>query len=313
MSLGADPRAAEAWHSGPPRSLGIFAKVFCRPSLKESFDAAREAGFRFVHLDLAMTEGLSLPPSLSPETTRGVRDALREAGVTAISIEGTYNMAHPDPGAREGGKRRLAALIEHAHALGAGLVTLCTGSRADGMWTPHPDNSSDEAWVDMRTSVADAVAVAEANDVVLAVECEYHNVVSDAGRGRRLLDEIASPALRITFDAANLVPPKLLDQQEAVLGEAFELLGEDIVVAHAKDVTREGIVVRAGAGDIDYALYLDLLAEAGFEGTLVLHGLAESEVQVALDFLGAVDLSDSSGGLTASHLDHSRHVSGEER
>jgi sugar phosphate isomerase/epimerase len=67
--------------------------------------------------------------------------------------------------------------------------------------------------------------------------------------------------------------------------EAFELLGGDLLLAHAKDVKGSGEVVAAGKGDLDYDLYLRHLSEAGYGGPLVLHGLAEEEVAGSLAFL----------------------------
>jgi sugar phosphate isomerase/epimerase len=91
------------------------------------------------------------------------------------------------------------------------------------------------------------------------------------------------------MDAANLFdagdPARRLSRSEDVLKEAFQLLGEDILLAHAKDVNTSGEVVAVGKGDLDYGLYLGHLKEAGYEGPLIMHGLAEEEVEASLAFL----------------------------
>ena len=107
-----------------------------------------------------------------------------------------------------------------------------------------------EAWRDMLASVAGAVATAEAHGVTLAFKPEPGNVVDSAAAGRRLLDEIRSPHLRVVRDAADLVAGAGLDRQAATLREAFHLLGDDVVLAHAKDVRRDGAIVAAGRGDL---------------------------------------------------------------
>ena len=68
-------------------------------------------------------------------------------------------------------------------------------------------------------------------------------------------------------------PVQLLVQPPAV-----ELLGPDIIIAHAKDLDHDGEAghLAAGKGLLDYAYYLGLLKQAGFKGPLLLHGLAES-------------------------------------
>lgn len=265
---------------------GIFAKTFARSSLESSLDAVVEHGITAAQFNLALTGGPSLPNAVPTEIVDRVAPAHRQSDLEMVAVSGTYNMAHPDPQVRERGARGLRALIEVAPALGTRVVTLCTGSRdAHDMWRRHPDNSSAEAWRDMRASVTAALEVAEAYGVTLGVEPEHNNVVHDARAGRRLLDELGSRRLRIVLDAANLVPEGGLGKQESVLGEAFELLGEDLVLAHAKDVCRDGSVVAAGRGDLDYELYVSLLRQAGYQAVVVLHGLTETEVPGSLAFL----------------------------
>ena len=55
-----------------------------------------------------------------------------------------------------------------------------------------------------------------------------------------------------------------------------------MVLAHAKDVRPDGTIVAAGRGAVDYPAYVAGLRAAGFEGPLVLHGLAEDEVDAAV-------------------------------
>ena len=113
--------------------------------------------------------------------------------------------------------------------------------------------------------------------------------MDSAEKGRRLLDEMRSPRLKVVMDAANLFdasnPARWLSRSEEILEEAFELLGGDLILAHAKDVNASGEVVAVGRGDLDYELYLKHLDEAGYEGPLIMHGLAEEEVEGSLAFL----------------------------
>jgi sugar phosphate isomerase/epimerase len=50
-------------------------------------------------------------------------------------------------------------------------------------------------------------------------------------------------------------------------------------------VKGSGEVVAAGKGALDYGLYLKHLSEAGYGGPVVVHGLAEEEVESSLAFL----------------------------
>ena len=153
------------------------------------------------------------------------------------------------------------------------------------MWRRHPDNRTPEARRDLLESLGAALTLAEAHAVTLAFEPEHANVVDSAAAARRLLDEVRSPQLRVVLDAASLVAGGDPDRRPDVLREAFDLLGEEIVLAHAKDVRADGAIVPAGHGDLDYDLYLGLLSEAGGDVPLILHGLAEDEVAGCVAFL----------------------------
>jgi sugar phosphate isomerase/epimerase len=267
---------------------GIFAKTFAAAgSLDAALDAVVASGLHAIQFNLALTGGPSLPSAgLPPELTRDVREAMRARGLEMVAVSGTFNMAYPDHDVRRHGLEALDRLIAAAPALGTHVVTLCTGSRdTQDMWRRHPDNATDAAWGDMRSCVADALRVGEAHDVVLAVEPEHGNVVADAPAARRLLDELASPHLKVVIDAANLILPGQLADQHATLERAFELLGDELVLAHAKDVLDDGTVVPAGRGGLDYPHYVSLLRQAGFDGPLVLHGLEPDDVAASVSFL----------------------------
>jgi sugar phosphate isomerase/epimerase len=269
-------------------TLGIFARTFDRPDLAATLDAVRDTGLRALQFNMALTGGPSLPGEIPDSLAARVREEVARRGLAMAAVSGTYNTAHPDPAVRADGQRRLAALIAAAPALGTEIVTLCTGSRdPHDMWRLHPDNGTQEAWRDMVESVAAAVTVAEARGVTLAFEPEHNNVVDSAAAGRRLLDEIRSGHLKVVIDAANLLSGADLDRQDGTLREAFDVLGGDVVLAHAKDVRRDGRIVAAGRGDLDYGLYLALLGEVGGEIPLILHGLAEDEVEASVAFLRA--------------------------
>jgi len=268
--------------------LGIFARTFNRPGLAATLEAVAGTGLRVMQFNLALTGGPSLPDAIPAELAARVRAEATGWGLEIAAVSGTCNMAHPDPDVREDGLRRLGVLVAAAPALGTRIVTLCTGTRdRTDPWRHHPDNGTPQAWRDMRASIEAAVRVAEAHDVTLAFEPEHHNVVDCAAAGRRLLDELGSPHLRVVIDPANLFTGPDLDRQGDTLREAFELLGDDVVLAHAKDVRRDGTVVAAGRGELDHGLYVGLLASTGRDAPLILHGLTEDAVPASVAFLRA--------------------------
>ena len=115
-------------------------------------------------------------------------------------------------------------------------------------------------------------------DVVLLVEPEPANIASGAGKARRLLDEAGSDRLKIVLDRANIVLSDRTRSPEVVLEESFDLLGPDIVFAHAKDLTEDGRFCAAGKGIVPWPRYWDLLERIGYEGDVIYHSLTEADV-----------------------------------
>ena len=268
--------------------LGICAKTFSRPSLTQTLDAVRDSGLLAMQFNMALAGGPSLPDEIPAELASRIGTEARSRGLRMAAVSGTYNMAHPDPDARADGQRRLDVLIAAAAGLGTRVVTLCTGSRdATDTWRRHPDNRTSEAWWDMLASIEAALTSAEAHDLTLAFEPEHNTIVDSATAGRRLLDEIRSPHLKVIIDPANLFAGGDLDRQSNTLREAFHLLGDDLVLAHAKDVRSDGTIVAAGRGRLDYDLYLALLGHATTDVPLILHGLTEDQVTDSVAFLRA--------------------------
>lgn len=268
--------------------LGIFAKTFVRPTLSETLDAVKAHGLTCVQFNLACAGSPTMPDAIEPELCSQIRQAMAARGISMAAISGTFNMIHPDPTQRQVGLRQLGVLASACRQLGATCITLCSGTRDPGdMWRYHPDNASPAAWQDLRASLAEALRLAEAYDVTLAIEPEVSNVVASARLARQLLDEMQSPRLKVIMDAANLFPAGQLARMTEVLDEAFELLGQEISIAHAKDLSRDGAAGQeaAGTGLLDYDYYLSSLRRVGFAGPLILHSLSEAQVVGCVAFL----------------------------
>ena len=266
--------------------LGIFAKTFERPTVGSVFDAVRAHGLRVAHFNMSCTGRASMPDAIPEALAASVGTAAEERDLTLAGVSGTFNMIHPDPAVRERGLRRLDVLAGACDAMGTDVITLCTGTRdPDDKWRRHPDNDTDAAWRDLRRSMERALAVAETHDVTLALEPEHANVVDTARKGARLIEEMGSSRLKVVFDPANLFETAPPDERRRRVEEGLALLGEHVVVAHAKDRRADGTFCPAGHGVLDYDHYLEQLRAAPTDAPLVLHGLAEDEVPGCLAFL----------------------------
>jgi sugar phosphate isomerase/epimerase len=289
--------------------LGIFAKTFRRSCIDEVFDAIAGHGLACTQWNWACVPGLSsLPESVPDEITRSVARAAARSGVRICAVSATFNLIQP--AAFEMGMSRLPALAKAAHAVGCGLVTLCTGTRhPTDMWTYHPDNQSQEAWNEMIANLRQISRMACLHGLRIAIEPETANVVCDAPAAERALQELGpdGQAVSIILDAANLYrPPMDPRKHHEIIDDAIARFGPRISLAHAKDIADPLTTtsstyasghythVAAGAGILPYPHYVTALARtaaaltAGPGGNrlpLILHGLEEKQVPASIAFL----------------------------
>lgn len=266
----------------------IFSRTYATTTAAQTFAAVRSDGFGAVQFNLSNL-GLPTLPDALPEELETVRAEADARGVTLCALSGTWNMAHPDPAHRRAMRPRFLNVLRAALRLGVPIVTLCTGSRdAGNMWAAHADNASPEAWADLRAELAWALERAADAGLRLAIEPEPANVICDARAARRLLDEMQAPHLGIVLDAANLIPAHQAARQPAVMAEALGLLGDALLLAHAKDHDASGRVVAPGDGVVDLPGFAAGLGAAGFDGPLIGHGFAPADALRAAGVLRAL-------------------------
>jgi len=268
--------------------LGIFAKTFKRPTLEETLDAVAAHDLHYVQFNLVCAGVPTLPDRVEPALCARIRSAVRSRDLNIVAISGTFNMIHPDLDQRRVGLERLRVLAQAAPELGTDVITLCTGTRdPEDMWAAHPENNTDGAWNDLLHSIERALGIADKTRVTMAVEPEVANVMSSAEKARELLDHFNSPRLKIVMDPTNLFPAGQRPAMRRVVAEAFQSLGNDIVLAHAKELNAAGDARQEAGGTdlLDYDFYLGQLRRIDYDGPLIMHGLAENQVEHCVQFL----------------------------
>jgi sugar phosphate isomerase/epimerase len=266
---------------------GIFSTVFQRDSVEDVLDAMIAAGFTATQFHMSCAGIDQIPETIPEGLCERIRSAFDARDFEMSGLSGTFNMIDQDPAAKEAGFRGLEQLASHAHELGTSVITLCSGTMADYLWRPHPENASEQAWEQMIGSMARAAEIAERHDIYVAFEPEVSNVIDSAAKAKQAIDTVASPKLKVCIDGANLFHKGELPRMDAILDEAFNLVGEHIVFAHAKDISKDGEAGHdaAGTGFLNYDRYLQLLDRVGYDGAVVLHSLTEDQVGECLSFL----------------------------
>ena len=261
------------------------AEVLFRKMKERGFEAVQFAFSSIAETDFTPNGQIEIPAVIPSAAIRAVAENAVKYGIPVEVINGTFNMAHPDRDIREEGIRRFEILCRAAKELGAKYISLCSGTRnADHLWSPHPDNDTQEAWNDMLDTVSRCTKIAEEYGITLAVESEASNIISTPERARRLMDTVGSPNLKMILDCANLFHAGEAHKENVckTLEHAFALYGYDIVLAHGKDI-REGDGIDfcgTGLGIVDFAYTAALLEQYDFTGNMFLHGIYDENDMV---------------------------------
>jgi sugar phosphate isomerase/epimerase len=253
----------------------IFTRTYPLKDAAAVFAAVANDGYKGVQANLSSIGLDSLPETLPLGLAARFGAEARARGIRIRALSGTYNMAHPDAKVRQSHHVRFRNVVQAAAEMETPIVSLCTGSRDEhDQWKFHPDNSSAAAWSDLRSELDFALGVAEEAGISLGIEPEPSNVIHDARTARRILDEVKSSRLGIILDAANLVFPASLTTQSEVMREAAGLLGDSLLLAHAKDIDAAGHVVAPGEGAVDLPAFVKALRSVGYEDALIAHGFS---------------------------------------
>lgn len=272
-------------------SLGIYTPEVACKNAAELFQRVRGFGFSEVQFDFLSVMDEEMPLHIPDALALECRAEAEKNGVAMTVVNGTYNMAHPDPAVREDGMNRFDEICRATKLMGGQMVSLNTGTRnPDNMWVPHPDNNTPEAWHDMNVCMERAILAAEKYDVLLGLETEASNTCNAPEKVRRLIRDMQSDRLRVIMDCANLFSAGTAHKSMArdVIQKGFDLLGEYVFVAHGKDILEgDGIsFTYTGNGIVDFPFFMEQLEKIGYQGGMIIHGTKhESEIGPSVDFM----------------------------
>lgn len=261
--------------------VGTMSGTFQRPTLEESLDASLEQDIRHLQFNWGSAHPSGPLPEVIDEIAAYARTEFEKRDMVVAAVAGNANMVDIDPDKRQKAIDKVLMIISACAKIGTNVIATCTGSRnPESMWRNHPDNQSEETWKILRNTLEQILPAAEAAGVNIAFEPEYNNVCQNAYLSRRLIDEMASPRLKVVMDAANIFGKDDLSRMTEVLDEAFDLLGDYVAIAHGKDLDHGGDAghLAAGTGKLDYERYVKLLCGLSFDVPIILHGITEEQL-----------------------------------
>lgn len=205
-----------------------------------------------------------------------------------VSVLGCYlNLADPNQERLKKTMDTYKANIRFAALLGCGMVGTETGA-VNEEYKYEEANHSEEALEIFIKNCREIVKYAESMGVIFAIEPVYNHIVYDCKRARQVLDAINSPNLQIIFDPVNIISMDNYKNQDEILEEAFELLGEEIIAIHSKDfVVEDNKIVSkiTGEGILNYDLLMSLVKTHKPLIHILLEGTKPENVEFAKEYV----------------------------
>lgn len=271
--------------------LAIFTGVYAGLPLEEAAKRIKADGFSGVALEGNFADVRFDPLAPDWSAADKITNALDRNGIKVVGLYGYYNVVAPDAENRKRGEQRMQFLIENWKRLGSNNISTETGSRnAQSEWSDSPENATEAAYQQCRTSLEKFARLAEKTGAVISIEAYWKNVISSAERAQRLFRDVNSPALKLVMDPCNYFHKAELARMQPMLKDIFQRVGKQTAIAHAKDVRASANaddteLPAAGQGVLDYPLYLRLLAKLDREIYLALEHLSLAEVPAARDYV----------------------------
>ncbi|MBN9309332.1 sugar phosphate isomerase/epimerase family protein [Devosia sp.] len=167
-----------------------------------------------------------------------LKSLLSGEGVQLFQTTGYWqNLVTSDEAARAQSVRVLQAALKLAGWMGARGIDTGPGSmNPAGPWFPHPDNWTARAEAQLIRSLKECAKAAEDAGVFLSLES--HSLVTPRTPeiAARILDAVDSPWVRCDYDSANWITLETIYDTTAALNHHFDVLGDHICSAHAKDI-----------------------------------------------------------------------------
>jgi len=251
------------------------------------------APYKPASIQLELAKALSGVPcygGINPGFGRYVRQVLEQRNISIAVLTCDINPVFPDPSERENQLRKFEEHLFYARDFGCALVGTQTGScSADGSF--HPGTEKPGAFDLFCSSLERLLKTAEKCGAIVAIEAAADlRTVSSIEKMEQVLRRLASPALKIIYNPANLIPGAgLSESQEQFFTRAFDTFGNEIAAVYAGDFRMEGGkkngALPAGTGELDYTALLRIIAERKPGLDVLLEDTSPDSGIKAMDFL----------------------------
>lgn len=254
-----------------PIRMGAGFEELKGKSLTESVIAMKKKGYS------GFVTGADRWLAATDSEIRELRAALKEHDAVFYEVGGYKSIIRADAARRKDELAVLAKCIEAAEKIGCPMVGTCTGSCDPNSYiNVHPENWSEKTWKLTVDGVKQVLRDTAGMKAAIGIEAQITTNIGRPKDHKRLMDDVGDPRCAVNLDPVNMMALDTYYHSTELLTECFDLLGEQILGAHAKDsyiVPDEQTVilreVAAGRGVMDYETYLVRLSRMKWPRTLL--------------------------------------------
>jgi len=263
-----------------------------RSSITEMVKGIRDAGYTSANVHYGIGTRNRWLDAAEPEVGE-LKGALSAHDVDLFDSMVWTNLIHPDEATRQTNLKYVAENIEAADRIGCRMVTMVTGScDPDYYIGMNPGNWTRETWNLTLDSIRQLLRDTAGCSTVLGMEAVITTNLDGPSAHRRLMDDIGDPRCKVCLDPTNMLSFERYYHSTELLNECFDLLGEEIIGCHAKDmfIRRDVMLahiieVPAGEGVQDYETYLVRMSRMKWPRTLLLEHLPAEKYPPVREFI----------------------------
>lgn len=214
--------------------LGARLHDYGKGTPDELFGRVAADGFAAVQLAYKKCiPGVKSYDDVTPQLVADTVAAGRKHNIQ-VAVLGTYvELAIDDEERRLANAADFKSQLAVCKALNAG----CIGTETTNMALQPAGTTRERAQYFLCKSLEMILPEAERLGVTVAVEPVSYHSMNTPEATRRILDTMASPALKVIFDAGNLLTADAVQEQDFLWERVGTLLGDSIVAVHFKGET----------------------------------------------------------------------------
>jgi len=262
-------------------------------SITEMVKRIRDAGYTSGNAYTGMRSGRNPWLDASETEITELKEALSKYDVTFFDMHTVGNNIHPDLTERQKSLQYIAESCEAAERVGCPMVTTHAGNCSpESAIAPHKDNWTWETWKLVVDSMKQILKDTAGMKVELGIEAVNMTCMNNPKAHLQLIEDVGDPRIKVLLDPVNMISLRNYFRTTELLNECFDLLGETIIAAHAKDtyilpdrMSAYITEVAAGRGLLDYEMYLVKLSRLSYPRTLLIEHIPDDQYPEAKKFI----------------------------